>query len=363
VPIGNIGTYTFRRGQGCKIICTGNLPKDGVATHMISESFDRRVPAFDIPNFTQEDWADRTAQILTGLPVPILHHMMPGEWKKPAGKEGEKEWTIKNPEEFTKLLLSISTLGMTTEEHRQVKEWQISQIPNWKNVLEVSKKLGAFYYKWSQLVDPESELMKSGKFSDILLEIDDPRTPTAKITPSNMITHIYDSLIIGPQKREVGKTGGFDLSRDWSVPTQSNRALKEPVEIKMGERLVNVVMEEIYRNSAQKGKKHLYAQLMEDAKEAGLVGEPPPLAALLNLDPSKAKGSPAQAKRAQSNHAALLRTTYPDLGLSKNDEEILPIRFVQAALDQMDKAKPLPEDTPFTTVLHAPSTDLDTVQQ
>jgi hypothetical protein len=364
VPLGNIGTYTFKRGQGCKIICTGNLPKDGAASHLISESFDRRVPAYRIPNFTADDWADRTSQVLTGLPIPILHHMMPGDWKKPAGgKSGDKEWVVKNPDEFTKLLLSLSTLGMTTEEHRQVKEWQISQIPNWKNVLEVSKKLGEFYYKWSQLVDPDSELMKSGKFADILLEIDNPQNPTAKVTPSHMIRHIEDSLIINPQKREVGKGSGFDLSRDWSVPTQANASMKEPVEINMGTRLVKAVMDEVYRSTAQEGKKHLYAQLMEDAKEAGLIGNPPPLATLLNVDPSKQRGSAAQAKRAQSNHASLLRATYPDLGLSMNDEEILPLRFVQAALEQIDKTKVPSKISPFTTVLQAPSTDLDTVQQ
>ena len=91
------GTYTFRKGQGCTIVCTGNLPKDGVATHMISDSFDRRVPKFDIPNLSPEDWQDFTVKILTSLPVAMLHQLTPGTWKD---NSGEKEWVLNDPAAF-----------------------------------------------------------------------------------------------------------------------------------------------------------------------------------------------------------------------------------------------------------------------
>src|SRR5262249_1779621 len=123
------------------------------------------------------------------------------------------------------------------------------------------------------------------------------------------------------------------------------------------------IMDEIYRTSWQAGKKHLYAQLMQDAKEAGLVGNPPAIAKLLNVDPTKVKGSLGQVKQEQNTLAALLRTLFPKLELSANDEDILPLRYVEASIKQLEKDRQPSEISAFTTAIDVPNTDIDSVEQ
>ena len=264
---------------------------------------------------------------------------------------------------FTETLYTLSTIGMSDEQQRHIVDWQMSQIGNWKNTLVAAERLGTFYHRWGQLVDPSSQLHKGGKFSDILLEVDNPDDPTSKITPSTMIRHIEEATIIGAEKKDVSQSGGFTLTRNWSQPRQANKTEKEPIELNFGTRIADNIMAEVRRTTLQQGKTNLYTQIMEDANEAGLVGNPPPLASLLNVDPSKIMGSSAQAKRTQSNIAALLRSNFPDLQLSEKDEEILPLRFVQASLEQLLKAPITQPASPFITILQVPNTDLDTVQE
>ncbi len=363
VTLGSLGDFTFHRGGTGLVMLTGNLPKDGKASHLISESFDRRAPRFEIPTFSEGSWTDITAKILTGLPIPLLHEITPGEWKAPdVSAPTEKKWTVNDSEAFTKKLFELSTLGMNDEDRRKLKEWQLSQIANWENVLDASHKLGEFYHKWGQLVDPDSQLMKTGKFSDIMAEIEDPLSPTLKITPSTMIRHVEAALIPGPKKKPADKSSGFSSSFNWNEPVPI-RTNKEAVEESFGTRMIAAIMDEVYRTSAQAGKKELYTQLMADAKAAGLVGNPPPLAAKLNIDPTKVKGTLSQAKREQNLHAALLRKLFPDHDLSANDEDILPLRSVQAALEQMERNKMKPEVvSPFTNAIIVPNTDLEAVQ-
>ncbi len=363
VQLGGLGTFTFRRGQPGIVIGTGNLPKDGQATHFISESFDSRVPSFVIPNFDAEDWQDRIAQVASSLPIPILHRLQAGAWKDRDAKNPSagQVWTVSDEEDFTKLLFEISTLGMDEGQQRGVKEWQMSQVANWKNVLDATQKLGEFYYQWSQLVDPDSDLLKKTEFADILLEVDNADLPTAKVTPRSMIRHFEQALVIGPDKKKAESTGGFNPARNWNMPALGAMGFTEPVELHFGQRLVNAIMEEIYRTAAQVGKKHLYEQLMDDAKKAGLVGDPAPLAQLLNVDPAKVQGSLAQAKSEQSLHAALLRALHPALGLSDVDEEILPLRQVQAALEQITAQPQLVAEEKKASVLRLPNADIEKV--
>lgn len=371
VQLGSLGPFTFRRGRPGTVFCTGNLPKDGKATHLISESFDRRVPSYRIPDFDADDWQDRTAQILTSLPIPLLSRMVKGEWKdiepptstttKDTTKE--KQWVVSDAEDFSKLLYELSTLGMNEDQRRNTKDWQLSQIGNWLNVLEATKKLGDFYYKWSQLVDPESALLKNPAFANIALEVSNDDNPTEKVTPSTMIRQIEQALVIGPAKKPAEQSPGFGKSRNWDMPVTKRSYTPEPIETNFGLRLVQAIMDEVYRTTIMVGKKELYTQIMVDAKEAGLVGDPPPIAALLNLDPAKVAGSTAQAKIAQSTHTALLRQFYPDLKLSDIDEDILPIQLVKAALRNLSGSSPATENTVSEKALNVLNTDLENVEK
>ena len=359
VTLGSNGTFTFKKGQGGLVICTGNLPKDGIGTHLISESFDRRVPGYRIPNFDEQDWQHRICQKMTGLPISTLHRMQKGKWQT---VDGEQKWVIDNPEGFTKLLLTLRTLGQSEEQKRNVPDWQMSMIANWQGVLDASERLAGFYFSWSQLVDPESAVLKSGNMSSILMEVDSPENPTSKITPSTMIRNIEDAIEIKPMVKEVNRSGGFDFSRNWNEPLKLNELEKEPAEVKFGDRLSQQIMDEVYRTSAQVGKKQLYAQLRNEAENAGLLGDNPPISAFLNVDPTKVQGSTAQAKRIQGILTDYLRSEYPDMELSSSDEDVLPLRQVQDTMANLAEEKQQ-EISPLTTVLYVPNADLNTVEE
>ena len=279
VNLGGKGSYELvnahESGKGNLFLATGNHPKDGTGTRKMSDSWNRRMQPFTIPSFTQDDWYDRTAQILTGLPIPILERMVPGKWT------GDK-WQVNDPKAFTETLLMLQTLGMTDAQRVRVPEWQTSLITHWETALPPIEKLAHFYYKWQQLVDRDSPLMKSGKFPGILMEIDDDLVPVEKVTPSTMIGHINEAKVLSPKARPAEQSGGFSLKTNWDIPVQTRKVEAEPIAKNFGSRLVASILDEIERTTLQKGKKELYEQLMEDAKEAGLIGNPPPLAAALH---------------------------------------------------------------------------------
>ncbi len=359
VSLGGKGNYELVNGavsgKANLVLFTGNFPKDGTGTREMSDSWNRRLPPHDIPEFTELDWHDRAASVLTGLPVCILHEITPGKIKK---IDGEDQRVLDNPEAFTETLLMLSTLGMTEQEKLRVKEWQTAMLTHWETTLPAIKKLASFYYKWGQLVDPDSPLMKQGDLPDILMEVDDARSPTTKVTPSTMIRHINDAQVIGPEKKSAERSGGFDLTRNWNTPVAVRKTEPEPVSTHFGNRLVTSIMEELDRTTV--GKPNLRAQLMEDAKEAGLLGNPPPLATALNIDLSKDKVT--EAKQAQNLLCVMLRRNYPELTLSDNDDDLLPLRHVQTQLEAMRAQTTDSTISPFTTRLHVPHTDIDAAQ-
>jgi hypothetical protein len=366
VDLGGKERFTFHAGEPGVVILTGNKPKDGVATHLISESFDRRVPAFEIPDFTTDDWQDRTAQILTSLPLPLLHRIEVGRWKlvDPSNPSGPQKWVLDDPTAFTELLFELSTLEMSEAERRRVKEWKLAQIGNWENALEASAKLGDFYAKYAQLADPESELLRSNPaFADILLEVDNADNPTSKVTPSTMIRHLEEAAVPGPLKMPAEKSTGFGHVRNWDDNDASVPHDAEPIELNYGTRLVEIILDDVYRNSEQVGKHKLFAQLMIEAEAAGMTGNPPLLAQLLNVDLASQPGSIPQAKCAQGVLAALLRELYADEALSPSDEDIIPLRRVQQMLKDRADAPQDARVSSLTSALYVPNVDLNTIDQ
>lgn len=367
VSLGGKGNYELVNGsisgKGNLALFTGNFPKDGTGTREMSDSWNRRLPPLDISEYGELDWHDVTGSMLTGLPICILHEITPPKIELVNGvpqvkldQDGQR--VLDNPEAFKETLLMLSTLGMTEQEKLRLPEWQTAMITHWETTLPAIKKLASFYYKWEQLVDPDSPLMQQGNLQDILMEVDDPRSPTTKVTPSTMIRHINDAQVIGPEKKSAERSGGFDLSRNWNAPVAVRKTAPEPVSSHFGSRLVALIMEEVDRTTI--GKPHLRAQLMKDAAEAGLVGNPPPLAKALNIDPSKDKI--AEAKTAQNLLCVMLRRQYPQLTLSENDDDLLPLRHVQAQLEALRGQIADTTISPFTTRLHVPQTDIDAAQ-
>ena len=355
VSMGGKGNYELvnghESGKGNMVLFTGNMPKDGTGTRQMSDSWNRRIPPYDISDFTVADWQDRTAQILTGMPMLIMHRLTPGSLKK-------DKWEVNDPKVFTETLLTYSTFGMTEGERLRVKDWQTSMLTHWETVMPQVEKLGEFYHKWEQLVDRDSPLLKGGKFPDIMMEVDDDLMPVEKVTASTMIRHINDAQAMTPQARPAAQSGGFSLKSNWDVPLQMRKLEPEPVSKNFGTRLVASIMEEIERTTLQKGKKGLYKQLMEDAKEAGLIGNPPPLAQALNIDPSKDKE--AQAKTVQTMLCTQLRKQYPGSNLPDDDEAIMPLSQVAAQLDVFRNAGRDVTISPFTTELLVTNTDMQT---
>jgi hypothetical protein len=364
VKLGSNGDFKFERGKSGTVICTGNLPKDGVGTHLISESFDRRVPGFRIANFDQVDWQHRICQKLTGLPVSTLHRMQKGQWKKDGS--GKDVWVIDDPDGFTKLLTQLRNLGLSDEERQKIPDWQMSMIANWKGVLNASERLAHFYYNWSQLVNPDSPVFKSS-MPEVLSEIENPDDPTSKVTPSTMIRQIQDAIQIRPPAKPVKDSGGFSTSHDWSAPPPVGGFDKESPESKLGSRLAQIIMDEVQRTSQQVGKEHLYAHLRAHAENAGLVGTNAAIPKLLNVDVSKLPSAPTDAKSMQKTLAALLRAQFPDMNLSPNDDHVVPLRQVEAAMAQLSGLVPKggePEAlSAFSNVMHVVNVDVNTITQ
>lgn len=364
VTLGGNGTFTFKRGKEGMIICTGNLPKDGVGTHLISESFDRRVPGYRIANFDETDWQHRICQKLTGLPVSTLHRMQKGSWKKNAN--GKENWVVDDPDGFTKLLTTLRTIGLSEDEKKNIPEWQMSMIANWQGVLNASERLAHFYHNWSQLVDPDSPILKTS-MPDVLAEVENPDDPTSKITPSTMIRQIQDAIQTRPLVKEIKYSGGFSASHDWNTPPMLPSLDREFPEAQLGTRLARIIMDEVERTSEKVGKRQLYHHLRQHAENAGLIGAKPAIPMLLNVDVTKLRNVSDEATQMQKALAALLRAEHPNLNLSVNDSDIISLRHVQQAMDRLASQLPANKDpeqlTAYHNVMYVANTDINTIQQ
>lgn len=327
--------YTFRREDqklGFFVSATGNSEEDGSDVYAMPQSVASRVVPKFIPVATIEDWQHRICQTMTGLPVSTLYRASEADWKK-------------NPEVFRQKLLEWRTLGMSADEAANVPELHTTLLRRWEDVLEASEKLARFYYSWSQVVNPESSMHRSGSLAQLMEEIDELYNAKVSVDFRKVILHINEALDRLPAASSGDLSQGID-GGDWNaapaLPTAKDD--EDPARY-FGTRLVSVILNHVSGTTVEMGKTNLYRQIMQLATDCGLsapllqearASNRRTIAGLLDENPYASPVPEVKAGLIRDMLCDYMRTQ--DRRLSKNNDELMTVRNVMEALATLEDA-------------------------
>lgn len=308
IPLGNLGEFTLRHGDIPKVIMTSNKPKDGADVHPISDSLESRLVKKEIPAFTEEDWAHRISQVLTGVPITTLARLEKGQMLHGANPE-DAQWEVADHNKFRRNLESIRHANETA-----VPRLQTKLLDHWQDVIAVSQALGRAYHESAALLDPESPVLQQSDMSGIRFEVDKPGDKAQKLTPRTALRSLRQAIQRMPESVPATETKGADFS-NWDMPNITPS--KEPVEARMGDRLKSVVehwiddVAGVTPDGAKRPK--LYAQLRKVWEEAGVIG-PNSVLDKFNIKSTAVEATTDEVRQAQAVINSYLKSKYPDFG-------------------------------------------------
>ncbi|MGZ9098023.1 MAG: hypothetical protein ACXW30_06995 [Micavibrio sp.] len=326
-------TFTFRRGEikvGFFTTLTGNSEEDGTSTRELSQSVHSRVHPQLIPNATEEDWQHRICQILTGVPISTLYRSSEEQWKE-------------DPEAFRQLLVNVRTLGMTKEQVKNIPELQLRLLRRWEDVLKASQRLAKFYYGWSMLVNPESDLMRTGKLGALMMEIDERYKSEVSIDFRKILDHIKEAMEFRPDVKSSHESEGYSRD-DWNkAPVLPKTYVQDDPIMQFGTRLCSVIINHISKTSADIGKVALFKQMMVHAADCGVLearlteakkSDNLPIPQLLDENPFDSRSIELQAVIVRNMICAHIRENNPEVQAA--DDEILSPGMVKSVIEQME---------------------------
>jgi hypothetical protein len=324
-------SFTFKRGDqkgGFFVTLTGNSESDGSDVEVLPQSVNSRIIPRYIPLATQEDTQHRIAQILTGLPVSTLYKMSKAQWDA-------------NPKAFQQKLMEWRTMGMTKEQIDNIPPQHLSRLRRWQDIVEVSDKLARFYDGWSQRVSAESPLFKAGNLAELMQEIDENYGAEVSIDFRKAISHTQEANEVQPTTKAVGESEGVD-TKSWSQAPVLPEVHAEPPGFQYGTRLVNIILTHINMTTADIGKMRLHKEIMQLAKDCGLVEDTlhegartdkKSVADLLNDNPYISNDPEVQAEVVHELDCRHLRRLYSDIDVP--DEQLVNPLAVREKLDAL----------------------------
>jgi hypothetical protein len=328
--------YTFRREDqrlGFFVSATGNSEEDGGDVYAMPQSVASRVVPKFIPVATVEDWQHRICQTMTGLPVSTLYRASEADWKK-------------DPELFRQKLAEWRTLGMSEDEAVNVPDLHMKLLRRWEDVMDASEKLAKFYYSWSQVVNPDSPMHRSGSLAQLMEEIDELYSAKVSIDFRKVILHINEALERVPSATSGDLSHGIDGS-DWNkAPAIVAAKEKEDPSRHFGTRLASTILNHVSGTTIEMGKTNLYRQIMQIATDCGLAtpmlqeGKPSTrrtIAGLLDENPYASEVPEVKAQLLRDMMCDYLREQDPRL--SKDNNELMSVRNVREALAALAAAK------------------------
>lgn len=333
--------FVFRRADmriGFFATLTGNDETDGSTTFELSQSVHSRTAPEKIPQATIEDWQHRICQILTGMPISTIYRSDEAHWKD-------------DPEFFGRWLMKARTTGLSGEQIKNIPQQQMRLLSRWQDVMEAAERMAKFYHGWSMMVDPDSELARSGQLSKLMMEINDVYKSEISIDFRRITEHVNKAVEFRPEVLSAGSGGGYkDLDFE-QPPALSAETFDEDPMLRYGTRLAHIIVNHISKTTSDIGKVALHRQLMKHAADCGIVApnllEARPssrktLAQLLDEDLYDDRNLRAQAEMIRKMVCGHLREKYGASGAS--DDDIVSIPMMQSALQSLSELESLEND-------------------
>lgn len=239
IPLGNLGHFTLKHGDIPRTIMTSNKLKDGRDVHPFSDSFWSRLKKVEIPAFSQQDWAHRISQLLSGVPITTLARLEEGKMEHGANRD-DARWKVADEKRFTRNLHSIHSTG-----NPAATPLQHLLIDHWPEVVNVSQALATAYHLSSKWLDPDSPEMQKPDMGALRNEIETPGDPARKVTPRDAVHLLQQAIVRTVEKEALGDSNPSSPDfTDWSMPII--RPSNVPLEAELGKRIKHLIQQWIF---------------------------------------------------------------------------------------------------------------------
>ena len=321
-------SFTLKRedmGDLFFVTATGNAVVDGVSTRPLSESANQRWQPVTIPNSTLEDWTHSWTQFTSGVPISTLYEM--------GYQNGENQWD-KDPKSFTNFLKAVLTADKTEAEIAMIPEEYFDFAENWQDILTASKDLAEFTHEWSSLLDPDN----FDKPDELSEEIDEEEySAEVAMGYRKIIMWLDRARKMIPLPRSQKKAGGVNPDTFFEE-YDFVEEFRKPTSLEYGDRLANIILEEITDTTFKRGKHNLYAHLMEKAQQRRIrsrittersASRTKLISDSFNVSPFKGANDEANAEIIRREILAHLKKQDPNRFHNMDEDDIIPLPQLQ----------------------------------
>ncbi len=327
----------------------GNEASDGITTHELSKSLGSRLYVMRVGDAGQADWAHRTSQVWTGLPLTTLYTVF--------GKAAQAQ-----PEAFGKFLVDLRKLELSADEVNAIPPHQIEFLLKYPDTVKAANQVSTFWSEQDQLSHDDSPLLMQDAYKGLVDELGEGARNIG-ITFRTITASYNDARHTTPEARPVSEAVvNLDLAKTFNDLDTSVIGQTAPGWHSFGANLAEAIRWNIV--NATVGMKKTRGALMKLAKDNGITPEDfkealpsadiKPLSQLLKFDENPEVAGSEELIALRTIATAAIRAQFKNI--RQSDEGIIPMVSLIRAVKELDEQK---QSNPQTVIV--PNDDVNTI--
>ncbi len=327
----------------------GNEASDGITTHELSKSLGSRLYVMRVGDAGQADWAHRTSQVWTGLPLTTLYTVF--------GKAAQAQ-----PEAFGKFLVDLRKLELSAEEVNAIPPHQIEFLMKYPDTVKAANQVSTFWSEQDQLSHDDSPLLSQDAYKGLVDELGEGARNIG-ITFRTITASYNDARHTTPEARPVSEAVvNLDLAKTFNDLDTSVIGQTAPGWHSFGANLAEAIRWNIV--NATVGMKKTRGALMKLAKDNGITPEDfkealpsadiKPLSSLLKFDENPEVAGSEELQALRTIATAAIRAQFKNI--RQSDEGIIPMVSLIRAVKELEEQR---QANPQTVIV--PNDDVNTI--
>lgn len=310
----------------------GNESSDGVTTHDLSKSLKTRIHVMRVGEATEIDWAHRTSQIWTGLPLTTLYTIF-----EPIAKA--------KPEAFGKFLTDLRQLDLSAQQVNAIPPHQLEFLKDYPNKVQAINQLAGFWHTQSQLAQEDSPLLRQDAYKNLIDELGEGNQ-NIDVSFRKIIATYNKAIHSTPEVRDVKEAVlELDLAKVFNELDLSVIGQTEPGWHKFGHNLARAIRFDVANSTV--GMPLTRASLFKLLKEHGVVeatykealpsDDVKSIAELLRYDEHGEAGGTEELLELRSVVMAAIRSQFPTM--RQSDDKVIPIASLARAVKALEEQR------------------------
>ena len=327
----------------------GNEASDGITTHELSKSLGSRLYTMRVGDAGQADWAHRTSQVWTGLPLTTLYTVF--------GKAAQAQ-----PEAFAKFLVDLRKLELSADEVNAIPPHQIEFLMKYTDTVKAANQVSTFWSEQDQLSRDDSPLLMQDAYKGLVDELGEGARHIG-ITFRTITASYNDARHTTPEARPVSEAVvNLDLASTFNNLDTSVIGQTAPGWHSFGANLAEAIRWNIV--NATVGMKKTRGSLMKLAKDNGITPEDfkealpsediKPLSQLLKFEENPEVAGSEELQALRTIATAAIRAQWKNI--RQSDEGIIPMVSLIRAVKELEEQK---QANPYTVIV--PNDDVNTI--